>query len=197
MVLHMGKTFWQYLQNIHHQWVDWDYQIAFGTSWISFIVLFVLLFRCYSILYVFDKYFGISFICSTSLDLSTNAIYSRGGISGNACFVSFCGICVCILISGVLHVMPYVWQCQNFWNLKNPSLTAKIITILVRTTISELYQFFSPDSCCKVWPWPEPFFCPQGPRSLVYRPLLVLWHGGQAPQGLQVMCVESGTLGQG
>ena len=134
---------------------------------------------------------------SSSTISPQNGWYSRGGNSGNACFVSFCGICVCILISGVLHVMPYVWQCQNFWILKNPSLTAEIITILVRMTISELYQFFSPDSCCKVLPWPGPFFCPQGPRSLVYRPLLVLWHGGQALQGLQVMCVESGALGQG
>ena len=38
--------------------------------------------------------------------------------------------------------MPYVSRCQNFWNFKNPSLTANIITILVKTTISELYQFF-------------------------------------------------------
>ena len=105
--------------------------------------------------------------------------------SGNACFVSLCSICAPILIYGGLHVIPYVSRCQNFWNFKNPSLTADIITILVKTTISELYQFFLADSCCKVWPWPGPF---KGQRSLVFRPPLLLWHGGQIPQGLQVMC---------
>ena len=37
----------------------------------------------------------------------------------------------------------------------------------------------------------------QKARSSVFGPLLVLWHGGQTLQGLQVMCVESGTLDQG
>ena len=68
--------------------------------------------------------------------------YSRGGNSGNACFVSLCGICARILIFRVLHVIPHVSRCQNFCNFKNPSPTANIITILVKTTISELYQFF-------------------------------------------------------
>ena len=48
------------------------------------------------------------------LSLKEIETYSRGGNSGNACFVSLCGICVCILISRVLHVMPYVSRCQNF-----------------------------------------------------------------------------------
>ena len=68
--------------------------------------------------------------------------YSRGGNSGNACFVSLCGICARILIFRVLHVIPHVSWCQNFCNFKNPSPTANIITILVKTTISEMYHFF-------------------------------------------------------
>ena len=54
--------------------------------------------------------------------------YSRGGNSGNACFVSLCSICACILISEVLHVIPYVSRCQNFRTFKNSSLTAHIIS---------------------------------------------------------------------
>ena len=119
--------------------------------------------------------------------------YSRGGNSGNACFVSLCSICAPILIYGGLHVIPYVSRCQNFWNFKNPSLTADIITILVKTTISELYQFFLADRCCKVWPWPGPFKGPD-PWFLDHR-----CSCGMVAKYLRVSksCVESRTLGQG
>ena len=123
--------------------------------------------------------------------------YSRGGNSGNACFVSLCGICARILIFRVLHVIPHVSWCQNFCNFKNPSPTANIITILVKTTISEMYHFFLPTFFAKFGHDQDHPSAHKGQDLGFFLPLLVLWHGGQAPWGLQVMFVESGTLGQG
>ena len=66
----------------------------------------------------------------------------------------------------------------------------------MKTTISELYQFFLQTVVAK-FAQDQDHFRPKGPRSLDFKPLSVLWHGGQAPQGFQVMCMESGTLGRG
>ena len=96
----------------------------------------------------------------------------------------------------MLHVIPHVLWCQNFCNFKNPSVTANIITILVKTTISELYQFFL-QTVVATFGQDQDHSSAHRARSSV-RPLLVLWHGGQAPHGLQVMCVWSlGLLNRG
>ena len=87
---------------------------------------------------------------------------SRGGNSGNACFVSLWDKFAPILDSGVLHVMPYMCHSVRTFEILKPIAHSWYYHCFSEADFSALYYFFSSDSCCKVCPWSGPVLSPRG-----------------------------------
>ena len=91
---------------------------------------------------------------------------------------------ICMTVSELLKFKKSITHSQNYYYFSEDDHFLIVPSFFSR----QLLQSFA---------MTRTIYLPIRAKILSFRPLLVLWYGGQAPQGLQVMFVESGTLGQG